>query len=504
MSGKGTKYRVANHQHAEPEYKADIKALLEFINRLGNVSRGLSTEIDQKLSKIKAVSAFGDNRMEELKYLFTQTAHLLQNEHSRLENELAHSHSLAINAVQWLLSHDQTSPQREALLKLSQRLEAPLHSYSELLPLLVESIAAYRAHLTSIWSLTDKLPNNEINHFQLELASTLGSVDFHGKSSHALKNIYQRLSHKINQKQLLQCCIESIQVVINGLNSERKSSQHFLQALSDALTSLNTALIRAVRTQEQSSQVQSQLNESLNEQISVLHTTVEESESLQALKQKVHQQVQTLSDTLNQKLEAETLERTRLQAQLNSMQARLEDVEHEAEAYRNEVSEQKFKSMQDSLTRQPNRAAFEERIQLEFKRWQSYAYDLALAIVDIDHFKVINDTYGHTAGDKTLQVIANMLKESLRKTDFVCRYGGEEFVIVFPQTKLEVAYDLIEKARHRIKNIPFKFRNKSISITISAGVSNFSGNDVPTSVFERADRALYDAKHQGRDRVCQK
>nr|WP_246283161.1 GGDEF domain-containing protein [Marinifaba aquimaris] len=183
------------------------------------------------------------------------------------------------------------------------------------------------------------------------------------------------------------------------------------------------------------------------------------------------------------------------------MQARLAELELEAEEYKKRLSEQQFKSLQDSLTKLPNRAAFDERIQLEFKRWQRYGKDLCLAVADIDLFKQINDQFGHLAGDKTLQVIGKAITYGLRETDFIARYGGEEFVFIFPETSAKELEIKLHSLKEKIKTIPFKFKDKSVNVSISIGLTQFKKGDQPNTAFERADKALYQAKNDGRDKV---
>lgn len=100
-------------------------------------------------------------------------------------------------------------------------------------------------------------------------------------------------------------------------------------------------------------------------------------------------------------------------------------------------------------------------------------------VIDVDHFKSINDRFGHTAGDITLQVIAKALQKSIRQTDFIARYGGEEFVLLMPRTSLDNAVEHLNKLRLSIKKIPFKFKDKQIQITVSLGATQFEVGDTP-------------------------
>jgi diguanylate cyclase (GGDEF)-like protein len=189
---------------------------------------------------------------------------------------------------------------------------------------------------------------------------------------------------------------------------------------------------------------------------------------------------------------------------LTGMELRLNELESEALTFRSKLAEQNFRSLQDSLTEIPNRAAFDERLELEIKRWERYQTPLCIALADVDLFKKINDNFGHSAGDKTLKVIAKALQQGLRETDFIARYGGEEFVILFPETPLDELTAPLNKLREKIKNIVFTFKGQKVPITISFGASQLTAKDSSRQVFDRADEALYEAKKAGRDRVVLK
>jgi diguanylate cyclase len=122
-------------------------------------------------------------------------------------------------------------------------------------------------------------------------------------------------------------------------------------------------------------------------------------------------------------------------------------------------------------------------------------------LCDIDHFKRINDTYGHIVGDLVLKKFVALVNEKLRATDFLARYGGEEFTIILPHIPLDKAQAAAESIREHIYKSVFSYKENEILLTISIGVSTFRKDDTASSVFERADRALYLAKHSGRNAV---
>nr|WP_275444183.1 GGDEF domain-containing protein [Pseudoalteromonas sp. MM17-2] len=183
------------------------------------------------------------------------------------------------------------------------------------------------------------------------------------------------------------------------------------------------------------------------------------------------------------------------------MQSQVEALEQQVAQYETKLERQRLVSLQDGLTKLPNRIAFDERMDLELKHFKRHQTPLCLVVIDVDHFKSINDNYGHSAGDKTLQVLATAMKKSIRSTDFIARFGGEEFVMLMPNVSINNVVRPLEKLRHTIRSIPFKFKNEQVQITVSIGVTQINADDTALSAFDRADKALYEAKNAGRDRL---
>jgi diguanylate cyclase len=176
-------------------------------------------------------------------------------------------------------------------------------------------------------------------------------------------------------------------------------------------------------------------------------------------------------------------------------------MEQEAQGFREHLEEQRQKALVDPLTGLPNRAAWSERLAQEISHWQQHGNTLMLAMLDLDHFKRINDNYGHLAGDKVLKIIASVLRKRLRGTDFIARFGGEEFVLLMPSTALAVGMKLMETLRGSIEACPFHFKGERVTVTVSIGLTAFRPGEHSDLVLKRADQALYRAKHAGRNRV---
>ena len=159
------------------------------------------------------------------------------------------------------------------------------------------------------------------------------------------------------------------------------------------------------------------------------------------------------------------------------------------------------KAIRDSLTRCYNKKETGVFLETFLKNFLRYKIPFSILMLDIDFFKKINDTYGHLAGDFILKEISNIIKSLIRDTDICGRFGGEEFIIGLPNTKLIGALKLAERIRKTIENKVFEYNGKKIKITLSIGVTSASKSDSVFSLIERADEALYEAKRKGRNRV---
>ncbi|HEX5710036.1 MAG TPA: GGDEF domain-containing protein, partial [Sulfuricurvum sp.] len=152
----------------------------------------------------------------------------------------------------------------------------------------------------------------------------------------------------------------------------------------------------------------------------------------------------------------------------------------------------------DKLTGICNRHKFEELFLLEAERSRRFSLPLSMIIIDIDHFKSVNDTYGHDAGDEVLKYLVRIINENIRKIDIFARWGGEEFLVLCPGTNLNDTQKFAEKLCMAVDHAQFP---EVSHVTISLGISMFDLNDTFSEFFKRADQGLYDAKENGRNKV---
>jgi diguanylate cyclase (GGDEF)-like protein len=164
----------------------------------------------------------------------------------------------------------------------------------------------------------------------------------------------------------------------------------------------------------------------------------------------------------------------------------------------------RLQANQDALTQLYNYKAFCDRLHNEISRAMRYRHPLSLVMADIDFFKSVNDGFGHLAGDETLVAVSQKLKSELRESDFIARYGGEEFAIILPETAIADALHVVERLRRKIKALEIIHDSRPIRVTLSFGVAAFQTPQPMTFIdlVKAADKALYTAKNQGRDRCC--
>lgn len=212
---------------------------------------------------------------------------------------------------------------------------------------------------------------------------------------------------------------------------------------------------------------------------------------------------QELSDVKN--LIGQLLEETKKREEATlSMQSTMESMTAEMKTLRAEVARLNSEATTDALTKVNNRRAFDNDIESTISIARKEGKALSLLMIDIDHFKRFNDQFGHTIGDKVLRFVATMLKKNIKGSDSVARYGGEEFAIILPETDYEGAITVAENMRERLAKQTLSDSAAKMqlgTITVSIGVAFYRDGEISDDLVNRADKCLYEAKNQGRNRV---
>jgi diguanylate cyclase (GGDEF)-like protein len=188
-----------------------------------------------------------------------------------------------------------------------------------------------------------------------------------------------------------------------------------------------------------------------------------------------------------------------LNLRIQRIRARLRE---QREALAHALAVNRELATRDELTGLPNRRAMQDLMGLEHRRSVRSGRPMLLAQLDIDHFKRINDAHGHATGDRALQAFASVVRASVRDTDVLARWGGEEFVLLLSETRLDDARDLLERLRHAVATMEIPHTDGTLRMTVSIGVAVHLPGDTVDLTLERADQALYTAKSLGRNRIA--
>ncbi|HSB96565.1 MAG TPA: diguanylate cyclase, partial [Spongiibacteraceae bacterium] len=310
----------------------------------------------------------------------------------------------------------------------------------------------------------------------------------------------EQISKGLNWYELVSTLEEVSLVVLAALERDQGDFQHFLLTLNQRLEQAHQALQASQIHQTERVRDDAALNATVRGEVAQMQVQVAEATQLESLKSEVKQRLSNIVGAMDHHASSEQERQQQFETQLAAVNDRLQEMEKHSQIIEQRLIEQQRLALLDMLTQLPNRHAYDERLEQEFERWQRYRHPLVLAVLDVDHFKTINDNYGHLAGDKVLRIIAKTLRSRLRKTDFIARFGGEEFVVLMPETTLDAALNTLQAMCAAVAECPFHFREQPVSITLSGGVAEFAVGVAADTIFERADAALYRAKAAGRNR----
>lgn len=300
-----------------------------------------------------------------------------------------------------------------------------------------------------------------------------------------------------------QVLLKDIANLLNAIRShvqrEKEDFEDFLHQVTDRLQELDSFLQVQTSSLKQAEESGRRFDRDLNNQVHDIRSDMNTACDLNELKMAVEKRLDSMMLHIRDHRIAEEARLLQAQKSLEKVHFRMDRLEQESTQLKAIIKEKDRQAQTDTLTRIPNRLAFEQRLSEEIARQQRFGIQLSLAMLDIDHFKRINDEYGHQAGDKALRTIAQLLSQRIRQTDFIARYGGEEFVMLIPGNNEQQAFMVVNEMREKIEASGFHYHGLPVTITMSAGISEFQSEDTAMDVLNRADRALYTAKYNGRN-----
>ena len=515
---------VASRASLENDLKAQSSLLIEFIGRLSQTCKGQDITLDNKLANLRSLlkksAALADIEKE-----IAVISQILQKHSTTNAANIKTLHNDFLSAGKSLQKiNGLPGDLRRNLRTLLQDNEKEKDAVVQYVPILSQLINFYTTVLASknntnvasdngatatsnavtaedALKTTSSAKHPVSKEFIDRFSDILNELSLSEINLKQLSTVKSKITPDMSNDNLLDRFFEVFDVIVEDLRNERKTAKIFLSTLSETLSTVQSAVKTTIESSSESGLKHEKLNSILQKQVGEMSAEISNATSLSTIKADINEKLKRLATTLQKKSEFEIEQNNTLKAKMQEMSAQLETLKQESETFEKRIQEQQARSMEDALTKLANRACFDDYYAKAFMRFHNNNDDLAIVVFDLDDFKRINDTYGHTAGDKTLQVIAKTLKSYISENIFVARYGGEEFVLIMSKADKKAVLEQLETIRKHIAKLPFKFKNDKVSITVSIGVSHINKGDNTHTAFERADGALYQAKSQGKNQI---
>lgn len=487
--------------------KQQLDKLSIFICNLADYFKGASPVIDTQLQEIKSLLSGKPNYdvaielsaevnaelKKDSKYLRQKNADTLAQIQKTLRQVME---SNGIN-------HDLKSEIKQYIASLrsddSASSKTPINELEKALLIFKKALI----HTNSSQMKGEYLQQNSL-HEQIirELKELIQPYYEKNESNTTFRELNQMLQKGLNHNELLECCLTAVRFMVRHILSESAAATELINDIHQSLTKINQGIKTTITNSRSRLNKREAENKRLIEQITTLEASITDEDEISQIKKHASDYLNELQSSLEQNEQEERSEQQRMIALLISMQKRLERLEEKANRYKEELKVQQMASVTDGLTQLPNRLAYEDKVKAIYEYTPENLENTYLAILDIDHFKRINDQYGHSVGDKTLQVIASHTRKYLHEKDFLARWGGEEFVGLIIASTDEEAINKLELVRQRIAKLPFAFKGNKVTITVSIGIAKLGKYANLTEAFNTADQLLYKAKQNGRNQTC--
>ena len=365
--------------------------------------------------------------------------------------------------------------------------------------------SAARAGKSKGWlkKISGKAENSVIEVFDAlrpvldKVLDNVGLLDDVSRQVIIIKGQLPAVREPQQMQQVLEQVLELLGGIARNISSERKDTEQFLGQLREKLQGIEQGI---VGTLDSSSLSRAEaLQSSIGEQMTGMQQAVADENSLEGLRSLIETGVEKIGGTLNSYLETEVDKHQQSERKVRNLTRKLREMELEGQQLRTKVHEKQTAASRDSLTGILNRFGYEERVTEEFARSRRIGFPLTMMVVDVDKFKIVNDTYGHKAGDLVLQKVVEEISASIRKTDCLARFGGDEFVLLLPDTNAEGAMVVAEKARAGVEKCGFHSGGQPVNVTICCGITEVKDDDTPETAFERADQGMYKVKRRSRN-----
>jgi len=494
-----------------------VNALRKAVSRTSLLAEGNDPELDSAIRQIRVQISKGADAAAIQTILDNVEPLLLKVDEARLTRAKHFRHTLH-DLIDVLDQHGQNVPQSE-----KKAFETSIRSHWQSLPHWPQLLKEYLALVESTLSYSTPVDNEKrtlISRIFKRSSSPqnkLNSQEALQQVSHTLSGLLNNLalpSHYDNQISELKNALANnhtfhsfpkllddvIALIMVAIGNTQEGLTSYLNELNKQLASINDSIVKSYRSQKNLSESREGFNATMQQQVQEAASAVQQADDLDTLKLLINERMANISTTMSRYRKQMISQEKMSNQSISLLKSKVTRMEKDTSSLRTSLQEKLAQAMTDALTDLPNRAAYQDAILLLCASSQKNAKPLSLAICDIDFFKQVNDTWGHLAGDKVLRLVPRQIRNALNKPDLLYRYGGEEFVIVFPNTTLEDAHQRAEAIRKEVEKAPFNVNGEPVSITISIGLAELIDEEYE-AFFSRADKQLYCAKEAGRNKV---
>lgn len=488
-------------EEMEKRHEQHFAQLNQIITSMSIALQGQDPKLDQVLTLLgKQLSTNSYGSLRDISRHLEKCSRELDTQKVNLSRQIKLSLHEWLKQIKTL---DVNKAESSTIVEISRELSIAtedMYSLGALLKQLIQLQAQVIVHKNAqSHAHTSSDDSSAIKQQLIELVQALRVPEQYSDASEELI-LRLKNSHEFYEvAQVIEALVELIRRVFPSVTDD---FEDYLISLNSQLGYIQTFLYES-RNEESHAVLQHQaLDKTVRDDVSLIQQEVQKSTDINDLKQSVTLQLASIIKTMDTYRQSEETRESRLQHRYTRLLEKVKQMELETQDVKSRIEDERLKARTDPLTGLPNRIGYAEHLASEFERWNRYGTTFTLCIVDLDYFKRINDDYGHLAGDKVLRLVAKTLRSNLRTHDFISRFGGEEFIIIFHAATKDVACQVAEKLRKAIEKSPFNFQGKPVHVTASLGLSEVQKGDVADSVFSRADEMLYKAKSLGRNQVA--
>ncbi len=478
------------------------KSLCSSMRMLCKGLKGQSASLDENLSTllahmINSEEPFSDQLMNSIQ----QDIHVLELERQENSQDFL---NIGANWQRSLNKLDLDIDQKQKLQDVAGGLKDLSTSHIYQLPAKFQQLLDIQLKVAGT-TVSDGVSNQTqsfaIKSIADEIILLLRQITPSKKSSASYQDLIAQLELDIDINKLPEVIVKLAKFVESALAVKNEGFSAYLHELNKQLSGVQDFISKTQHVDDEGAKERNQADAQVRDSVSNIRASVTKATDLNSLQSLLSLQLNQIVGAMDSMKNGELKRESHLQSSYNTLKQRVSVMEKEAEKVHFYIAEERKQARQDALTGLPNRTAYNEIMAHQIESFKRYQQPLSLVVCDLDHFKTVNDSYGHLAGDKVLSLVAKILLKGTRSSDFVTRYGGEEFAIILPSTKVANVAKAMDKIRLLICKSPFNYKSAPISISMSFGMCEAQPGDSIESLFSRADAALYKAKEAGRNRV---